>query len=202
MKPFLLCGVLSTIWQWSSLGAADPTPFQQMGRAIFCELIETDTSHSKGDTTKAAELLATRFRAAGFPEADIQVIGPAATNRNLVVRFRGSGEKPPVLLLAHLDVVEARREDWSFDPFKLTEKDGFFYGRGTLDVKDGAAILVAALARLRQEGYRPTRDLILALTTGEEGGSDYNGVDWLLKNHRDLIDAEYVINMDAGDPVK
>jgi len=87
------------------------------------------------------------------------------------------------------------------DPFTLVEKDGFFYGRGTLDVKDGDAILVATLVRLKQEGYRPNRDLILALTSGEEGGSDYNGVDWLLKNHRELIDAEYVINMDGGDPV-
>src|SRR6266550_1190493 len=104
-------------------------------------------------------------------------------------------------LLAHIDVVEARREDWSVDPFTLLERDGFFYGRGTLDVKDGAAILVATLARLKQEGYRPNRDLILGLTTGEEGGSDYNGVQWLLANQRDVIEAAYVINMDAGDPV-
>src|SRR5690242_20886209 len=114
MKPFL------TAAAWLALGlsispAAELTPYQQMGREIYRELIETDTSHSKGDTTKAAELLAKRFRAAGFPEPDIQVIGPAATNRNLVVRFRGTGSKPPVTLLAHLDVVEANREDWSFD---------------------------------------------------------------------------------------
>src|SRR6266496_942248 len=112
-----------------------------------------------------------------------------------------TGSPKPILLLAHIDVVEAKREDWSLDPFTFTEKDGFFYGRGTMDIKDGAAILVATLARLKQEGYRPNRDLILALTTGEEGGSDYNGVQWLLENHRDLVDAAYVINMDAGDPV-
>src|SRR5206468_11157802 len=108
------------------LSASGLTPHQQMGREIYQELVDTDTTHSTGDTTKAAELLARRFRAAGFPEADVQVIGPGPTNRNLVVRYRGSGEKSPIVLLAHLDVVEAKREDWSLDPFKLTEKDGFF----------------------------------------------------------------------------
>src|SRR5262249_14359428 len=153
-------------------------------REIYRELIETDTSHSKGDTTQAAEKLARHFRDAGFPDKDIQVIGPVPRNKNLVVTFRGTGSKPPVVLLAHLDVVEARREDWSFDPFKLTEKDGFFYGRGTSDDKDGATSLAAGLLRLHQENFQPDRDLILALTAGEEGGSDvYNGVEWLLKNH-------------------
>ncbi|MGH8733839.1 MAG: M20/M25/M40 family metallo-hydrolase, partial [Burkholderiales bacterium] len=139
---------------------------------------------------------------AGLPAADVQVIGPEGSkNYNLIAHYRGTGRQRPILLLAHIDVVDARREDWSVDPFKFLERDGFFYARCTMDVKDGAAILVATLARLKQEGYRPNRDLILALTTGEEGGSDYNGVQWLLANHRDLIDAAYVINMDAGDPV-
>src|SRR5204863_9575445 len=161
-----------------------------------------NTTGSSGSTTVAAQAMADRLIKAGFPPADVQVIGPEGSkNFNLVARYRGTGREKPILLLAHLDVVEARREDWSVDPFTLTEKDGFFYGRGTLDVKDGDAILVATMVRLKQEGYRPTRDLILALTTGEEGGSDYNGVDWLLKNHRDLIESAYVINMDAGDPV-
>jgi len=174
----------------------------QRARDIFEQLININTTGSSGSTTIASQAMADRLIKAGFPAADVQVIGPAGSkNFNIVARYRGTGREKPILLLAHLDVVEARREDWSVDPFTLTEQDGFFYGRGTLDVKDGAAILVTTLVRLKQEGYRPTRDLILALTTGEEGGSDYNGVDWLLQNHRDLIDAAYVINMDAGDPI-
>jgi acetylornithine deacetylase/succinyl-diaminopimelate desuccinylase-like protein len=177
-------------------------PNDQRARDIFEQLININTTGSSGSTTVASNALAKRLLDAGFPAADVQVIGPAGSkNYNLVARFRGTGTQKPVLLLAHIDVVEAKREDWSVDPFTLLERDGFFYGRGTLDVKDGAAILVATLARLKQEGYRPNRDLILALTTGEEGGSDYNGVEWLLANHRDLIEAAYVINMDAGDPV-
>ena len=198
MKPTLVSAGLVAICSLS-LPAAELTPYQQMGRDIYRELIETDTSHSKGDTTKAAELLATRFRAAGFPAADVLVIGPGPTNKNLVVKFRGTGKKPPLVLLAHLDVVEARREDWSFDPFKLTEKDGYFYGRGTSDDKDGATTLSAALLRLRQEHFQPDRDLTLALTCGEEGGADvYNGVEWLLKNHRDLVNGALCLNADAG----
>src|SRR5882762_4451468 len=174
----------------------------QRARDIFAQLIDINTTGSSGSTTIAATAMARRLTDAGFPPADVVVVGPAdSKNYNLVARFRGTGSQKPVLLLAHIDVVEAKREDWSLDPFTFTEKDGFFYGRGTMDIKDGAAILVATLARLKQEGYRPSRDLILALTTGEEGGSDYNGVEWLLANHRDLIDAAYVINMDAGDPV-
>src|SRR5712671_4346460 len=132
----LLIGIALGFALRQPVRAAEPTPYQQLGRDIYRELIETDTTHSTGDTTKAAELLARRFRAAGTPEADVLVIGPGPTNRNLVVRFRGSGAKLPVVLLAHLDVVEAKREDWSFDDSELTEKDGFFYGRGTSDDKD------------------------------------------------------------------
>jgi acetylornithine deacetylase/succinyl-diaminopimelate desuccinylase-like protein len=178
--------------------AAELTQHQQLGREIYRELIETDTTHSTGDTTKAAELLAARFRASGFPPADVQVIGPEETNKNLVVRYRGSGRKPPMLLLAHLDVVEAKREDWSIDPFKFTEKDGFFYGRGTSDDKDGVTTLSAALLRLRKEEFKPDRDVILALTSGEEGGQVYNGVEWLMANHRDLVNAGICLNADAG----
>ena len=189
----------------SFLGAQAPrslSPNDQRARGIFEQLININTTGSSGSTSVAANAMAKRLLDAGFPAADVQVIGQEGSkNFNLVARYRGIGRDKPILLLAHLDVVEARREDWSLDPFTFTEKDGFFYGRGTLDVKDGDAILVATLARLKQEGYRPNRDLILALTTGEEGGSDYNGVQWLLANHRDLIDAAYVINMDAGDPV-
>src|SRR6266508_6008127 len=174
----------------------------QRARDIFEQLININTTGSSGSTTVAANAMARRLLDAGFAAADVQVIGPEGSkNFNLIARFRGTGPQKPILLLSHLDVGEAKREDWSMDPFTFVEQDGFFYGRGTLDVKDGDAILVATLVRLKQEGYRPNRDLILALTTGEEGGSDYNGVQWLLENHRDMVDAAYVINMDAGDPV-
>src|SRR5437867_6728448 len=125
--PIMKTPAIFTLIGWfacAQLGAGELTPYQQLGRDIYKELIETDTTHSTGDTTKAAELLARRFRDAGFPEADIQVVGPESRNKNLVVRYRGAGVQAPVLLLAHLDVVEAKREDWSFDPFKLTERDG------------------------------------------------------------------------------
>jgi acetylornithine deacetylase/succinyl-diaminopimelate desuccinylase-like protein len=174
--------------------------YQQLARSIFKELIEINTTHVSGNTTLAADAMAKRLTAAGFDASDIQVVGPTAINKNLVVRLRGSNKMRPILFLAHLDVVDAKREDWSFDPFTFREQDGYFYGRGTMDIKDGAAILVANFIRLKQEGYVPNRDLILALTAGEEAGAEYNGVEWLLKNQRSLIDAEFCINMDAGDP--
>jgi acetylornithine deacetylase/succinyl-diaminopimelate desuccinylase-like protein len=170
---------------------------QGSGRDILRELIETNTTHSTGSVTAAAEKMAARLIAAGFPKEDVQVVGGVEKKRNLVARFRGNGARKPILFIAHLDVVEARREDWSFDPFVLTEKDGYFYGRGTIDVKGGAATLVAAFIRLRQEQWVPGRDLILALTADEEGGPD-NGIAWLLSNRKDLIDAEYCINLDSG----
>jgi acetylornithine deacetylase/succinyl-diaminopimelate desuccinylase-like protein len=176
--------------------------YQALGRDILRELIETNTTYSEGSTTKAAELLAARFRAAGFPPADVQIVGPDtgrdAKDRNLVVRYRGGGKRKPILLIGHLDVVEARRADWVLDPFTLTERDGHFYGRGTLDMKNGAASWVAALLRMKQEGIVPAGDYILALTAGEEGGGGYNGIQWLLANRRDLLDVEYVLNPDAG----
>src|SRR5213078_1079457 len=148
----------------------------QRAHDIFEQLININTTGSSGSTTIAANAMAKRLTEAGFPAADVQVMGvDGSKNFNLVARFRGTGREKAILLLAHLDVVEAKREDWSLDPFTFVEQDGYFYGRGTQDIKDGAAILVATLLRLKQEGYRPNRDLILALTTGEEGGSDYNG---------------------------
>ncbi len=151
-----------------------------MGRDILKELIETDTTHATGSTTVAAERMAARLLAAGFPKADVLVVRgsqkEAETKGNLVVRYRGKGARKPVLFIAHLDVVAAKREDWSMDPFVLNEKDGYFYGRGTHDQKGGAATLVAAFVRLRQEQWVPDRDLILALTADEEGGT-VNGVD-------------------------
>ena len=175
------------------------TPDQALARSIFKELIEIPTVHSTGNTTIACEAMAKRLIDAGYAEKDIQIVGPESVNRNLVVRLHGSGKRPPLLMLSHLDVVEARRSDWSMDPFKLTEQDGWFYGRGTSDIKDGSAILVANFIRMKKEGYVPDRDLILALTAEEEGRGEYNGVEWLVKNQRALIDAEYCINMDAGD---
>ena len=178
------------------------TPHQTLGRDILRELIATNTTYSAGSTTKAAEKLAARFRAAGFPAADIQIVGPTtgsdAKDRNLIVRYRGRGTRRPILLIGHLDVVEAKRADWVLDPFVLTEQGGYFYGRGTLDMKNGDASWVAALLRMKQEGVVPAGDYILALTAGEEGGGGYVGIQWLLANHRELIDAEYALNADAG----
>ncbi|HKF52557.1 MAG TPA: M20/M25/M40 family metallo-hydrolase [Candidatus Acidoferrales bacterium] len=165
---------------------------------IYKQLIETNTTESVGNMTTAANEVATRFRAAGFPASDVTVLGPDERHGNVVARIHGTGAHKPILFIAHLDVVEANRADWSLDPFKLTEKDSFFYGRGTSDVKDGDAILAANFIRLKEENYKPDRDLIIALTSDEEGG-DFNGVSWLLEKHRDLIDAEYCINTDGGD---
>jgi acetylornithine deacetylase/succinyl-diaminopimelate desuccinylase-like protein len=184
-----------------SLATQGLSPDRQLARDVLAELIGINTTHEHGNTTPAAEAMARRLLAAGFPAADVVVLGPATGNHNLVARLRGTGKRHPILLLAHLDVVEARREDWSVDPFTLTEQDGFFYGRGTLDIKDMAALFVATLIRLKREGFVPDRDIILALTAGEESGGDYNGVQWLLQNHRDLIDAVYCINGDSGDPL-
>ena len=172
------------------------TAEQQLARDIFRELIEINTTEPVG-TTQAAEAMAARLRTAGFPAEDVKVLGPNARKQNLVARLRGRGAARPLLLLAHLDVVEALREDWTLDPFKFTERDGYFYGRGTSDIKEEAAELVANMIRLKREGFRPDRDIILALTADEEGGPD-NGVAWLLANHRDLIDAGYAVNTDAG----
>jgi acetylornithine deacetylase/succinyl-diaminopimelate desuccinylase-like protein len=178
------------------------TPYQSLGRDILRELIETNTTYSAGSTTKAAERMAARFRAAGFSAADVQIVGPDtgrdAKDRNLIVRYRGRGARTPILLIGHLDVVEARRADWELDPFTLTERDGHFYGRGTLDMKNGAASWVAALLRMKQEGIVPAGDYILALTAGEEGGGGYNGIQWLIAHHRELLDVSYVLNPDAG----
>lgn len=173
------------------------TPAQQLARDIFQELIEINTTDSVGSTTKAAEAVAARLRTAGFPDQDVQVLGPNPRKGNLVARLRGTGARKPILLIAHLDVVEARREDWSLDPFKFTEKEGYFYGRGTTDIKSGDALLAANLIRLKREGFKPDRDLIIALTADEETGNS-NGVDWLLRNRPELVQAAYCLNTDGG----
>ena len=179
---------------------ASLAPHQQLLREIFQELIEIDTTNTTGNTTPAAEGMARRLLAAGLPATDVQVLGPAPRKANLVARLRGTGARRPLLLLAHLDVVEARRADWSTEPFKLLEKDGHFYGRGTTDDKAMAAAFIVNLIRLKQEGFVPDRDLVVALTADEEGGP-HNGVAWLLAQHRPLIDAELAINEGAGGAI-
>ena len=170
---------------------------KQLAHDIFKQLIEINTTDSVGNVSTAADAMAQRFREAGFPDTDIHIGGPNDRKKNVVVHYHGSGKHKPVLLIGHLDVVEARREDWTTDPFQFVEKDGYFYGRGTQDMKDGDAIMVTTLLRFKKEGFVPDRDIILALTADEEGGQS-NGVDWLIKNHRDWIDAEFVLNHDGG----
>ena len=186
------------LWIPASGLAQDKEKTQQLAREILQQLIEINTTDSVGNVTAAAEAMAKRLSEAGFEEKDIQLAGPRATKKNLVVRYYGTGKRKPLLFIGHLDVVEARREDWTTDPFIFLEKDGYFYGRGAEDMKAGDALLVTTFIRLKREGYAPDRDLILALTADEEGGSA-NGVDWLLKNHRDWIEAEYAINLDGGE---
>lgn len=201
IKRFLT--LVSAVALFCGVAVAQPqaalSPEHQAARDIFKQLIEINTTDTPaGNVTAAAEAMAARFRAAGFPAEDIHVDGPLPNKKNLVVRLHGRGTGKPILFIAHLDVVQALSQDWSMDPFKFNEVDGFFYGRGTSDIKQGDTILVANFLRLKKEGWVPERDLILALTADEEGGES-NGVQWLAKNHRDWIDAEYCINTDAGD---
>ena len=186
--------LLSSTAAWAQDRAMPPEAERQLAREIYKEMVEIKSGYSTGATTPVAEAAAKRLRAAGFPDADIFVGGASPTKANLVVRYRGTGRRRPILLLAHTDVVEAKREDWSMDPFTFVEKDGYFYGRGTGDDKAQAAIWIANLIRYRREGFKPDRDIIVALTADEEGGGPYNGVQWLLENHRDLIDAELCLN--------
>jgi acetylornithine deacetylase/succinyl-diaminopimelate desuccinylase-like protein len=180
-------------------------PHQRLAREVYRELIEINTADSVGSVTRAASAMAKRFRDAGFPARDIHLVVPPGkpTKGNLVVRYRGraGATAKPILLLAHLDVVAALRSDWTLDPFVLTERDGYFYGRGTGDDKAMASIFVANLLRDRQNGWVPDRDVILALTADEEGG-DANGVDFLLDHHRALIDAAYALNEGGGGSLR
>jgi acetylornithine deacetylase/succinyl-diaminopimelate desuccinylase-like protein len=171
-----------------------------LAKDLLKQLIETDTQHDKG-STGAAKALADRFIAAGFAPADVQVLIPAdhPIKGNVVVRLHGKGKAKPILYICHLDVVNARRADWTYDPFKLTEKDGWYYGRGTIDMKGQDAAVAASLIRLKQDGFKPEGDLIVAFTADEEAGGDANGVEWLVKEHRPLVDAGLVINPDGGE---
>ena len=178
-----------------SAAAQTLSPTQQFARDIYKELVEINTVTPTGDTAKAAEAMAARLRAAGYAGSDVQVFIPAPRKGNLVARLHGAGARKPILLMAHLDVVEARREDWSVDPFKLLEKDGYFYGRGSGDDKFMAATFVANMIRYKREGYKPDRDIILLLETDEEiGDRNAVGIQWMIKNHHDLIDAEFALN--------
>src|SRR5438067_8228725 len=184
-------------------GAQSLSPQQRLARDIYKELVEINTVTATGDTAKAAEAMAARLRTAGFAEADVRVFTPAPRKGNMVARLHGSGAKKPMLLLAHIDVVEAKREDWSTDPFKLVERDGYFYARGSGDDKFMAAAFVANLIRYRQEGYRPERDIVVALSTDEEiGDANAVGIRWLIANQRNLIDAEFALNEGAGVGLK
>ncbi|MBS0367364.1 MAG: M20/M25/M40 family metallo-hydrolase [Proteobacteria bacterium] len=184
----------------ATASAATAAPMQVQARELLKELVDTNTTHAFGSTAAVAAL-AKRFRAAGFAAEDVVELAPPdhPTKGNLVVRLRGSGTGRPILYLGHLDVVEARREDWSFDPFRLTERDGWLYGRGVIDMKGQDAAMAAALMALKREGFRPARDLIVAFTADEEAGGDANGVEWLFATHRPLVEASLVINPDGGE---
>ena len=177
--------------------AEDLSPRQRELHEIHAELVGIDTTGSRGSTTQAAQAVAKRLREAGFTDEDLFLGGPSERKGNLVARLRGNGREKPLLLLAHLDVVEARREDWTVDPFQLTEKDGYYYGRGSLDDKSMAAIFTEKMLRLRREKVPLRRDVILALTADEEGGPE-NGVDWLIRNRRELVEAGLVLNEGGG----
>lgn len=185
----------------SAAPAVAPLPRDpaDLARALYAELVAIDTSPEHG-TTRAAEAMAARLRAERFP-GDVRVVGPHESRMNLVARLKGTGKKKPLLLLAHLDVIEAKRSDWQTDPFELVEKDGYFYGRGTLDDKAMAAIFVTTLIRFAREGYTPDRDVVVALTADEEQGED-NGVAWLLEHERPLIDAAFAINEGGGGDIR
>jgi len=172
-----------------------PTPELQAFRAIYQELVEINTTDSVGDTLRAAEAMAARLKAGGLPADDVKVISTGPRKGNLVARLRGTGARRPILLLAHLDVVEARREDWAFDPFRLQETDGYFRARGSIDDKAMASIFVANLIEYARQGFKPDRDIILALTSDEElSDSPHDGAHWLVDHQRALIDAEFAIN--------
>ena len=177
----------------STAPASDTT----LERAILQQLVEINTSDSAGNTDQAARAMAARLLEAGLPASDVQVLGHSPRYQSLVARYRGKpGGGKPILLMAHLDVVDARKEDWSTDPYRMVVKDGFYYGRGTADNKAGAAMLVANFIRYKREGFVPDRDLILVLTADEETSS--RSIDWLVHDHRDLVDADFALNTDGG----
>ncbi len=202
IRRVLLTGLSLMLLLPGALAARELTEHEQLARDIFEELIEINTTHSQGDNTAAARAVEARLLAAGFPREDVHVIVPAERKGNVVARLRSPAPtQKPILVLAHLDVVEASPWDWSVHPFRFLERDGYFYGRGTTDDKDEAAIYTANMIRMFQEGYRPNRDIIMALTADEEGGT-HNGVQYLLEHHRDLVDAAFVLNEGGGGAIR
>jgi len=201
----LVCTLTSAIALAAGTGisrSAPPEPppaDRQLAREMFKTLVEINTTHAHG-STDAARAIEGWLLKAGFAGGDVSFIAPddQPSKGNLVLRYRGKHPGRPVLFLAHLDVVEAKSEDWSTDPFKFVEKDGYFYGRGTIDMKDGDAALAESLVRLKREKFTPDRDIIVAFTADEEAGGDSNGPAFLLKNHRELIDAGIAVNLDGG----
>jgi acetylornithine deacetylase/succinyl-diaminopimelate desuccinylase-like protein len=176
---------------------SDETAF----RALYKELVEINTTLSAGSCTAAAEAMAARLKAAGLPATDMQVLAPADRPKDgaLIATLRGQDRQArPILLLAHVDVVEAKREDWARDPFTLVEEDGWFYARGASDDKAMAAVFTDSLIRYQREGFRPRRDIKLALTCGEETPETFNGVQWLIRNHPDALQAAFALNEGAG----
>jgi acetylornithine deacetylase/succinyl-diaminopimelate desuccinylase-like protein len=205
MKPFyrrltgvmtcgLALGLLAVLVPPSGVLAA--TDWDSRARDLYRDLVNFPSSHDMGGTEAIAQYVGKAMLAGGFPAGDVHVLGPRPEIQGVVVRYRGRGEGRPVMLMAHLDVVEALREDWSMDPFTFVEKDGYFYGRGTSDNKAGDAVLIANFLRLKQEGYVPARDLIMVLSGDEETLAE--SIKYLLKEHRDLVDAEFALNTDGG----
>ncbi|MDB6059279.1 MAG: peptidase, partial [Verrucomicrobiales bacterium] len=197
MRFLTLVLFLTGIFRSLAVDTFLPEKEKVRAKEIFRELIEIRSTHDQG-TAKMANAIATRLKAAGFTGDDLQVLGPKAGKENVVVRLRGTGSGKPILFIGHTDVVEAKREDWSFDPFILTERDGYFYGRGTTDMKNDVADFVDNLVRLKEENFKPSRDFVVAFTADEESGGTDNGVEWLLVKHRSLIDAEFCVNPDGG----
>jgi len=175
-----------------------PAAYQRLAREVLTEAVNTNTTASVGSTTALANKLRTRLLAAGYPATDIHIVGADAKNRNLIVRLRGSGSgKKAILLAAHMDVVEAKRADWTADPFVLRLENGFFMGRGAEDDKSGVTVLITNLIRWKQEKWTPDRDII-ALFTADEETDATKGMQWVLAHERKLIDAEYCLNTDGG----
>jgi acetylornithine deacetylase/succinyl-diaminopimelate desuccinylase-like protein len=196
----LALGLAGTAGVWAASAPPLPPPAdQELARDMLKGLVEINTTHAHG-STEAAKAIQGWLMSAGFAAGDVVLLAPPdhPTKGSVVVRYRGKHSADPVLFLGHLDVVEAKPEDWSVDPFKLTQQDGWFYGRGTIDMKDGDAALVESLIRLKREKFLPARDVIVAFTADEEAGGDSNGPAFLLKEHRDLIDAALVVNLDGA----
>ena len=200
MKLAHVCALCIAVSSAASIAQNLP-PHDKLLREIYQELVEINTTDSVGDCTQAAKAMAARLKSGGFSDEQMQIIVPPGGPKkgNLVARLKGSGAKRPLMLLAHIDVVEAKREDWERDPFKLIEENGVFYARGSSDDKSMAAINVSNMIRYKREGFMPNRDIILALTCDEELiPAKFNGVEYLLKHHRNLIDAELALNEGGG----